>query len=84
MTQSNRAPTDIELDGCRTLAAAIIAASPAMPDPNAHLLWLLSLPERQLRKRLETIRREGCICRAGNYQPRRRVLVPAQPQPQAA
>ena len=67
MKQSDRSSAVTELDSRPALAAAIIAASPSMPDPNAHLLWLLSLPEAQLRERLETIRREGCICRAGNY-----------------
>ena len=49
-----------QLDTRRTLASEIIAASPTMPDPNAHLLWLLCLPEARLRQRLETIQRESC------------------------
>jgi hypothetical protein len=39
----------------RQLAERIISASGPMPDPKAHMLWLLGLQKEVLRERLATI-----------------------------
>ena len=43
----------------RRLAEAIIAASDSMPDPNKHLLWLLTRPIENLKQRLAELQGGG-------------------------
>jgi hypothetical protein len=51
--------SDPDLPERRRLAEAIISASDSMPDPDKHLLWLLTRPVESLKQRLADLQGGG-------------------------